>query len=232
MVSDEAVLIWDDVSVRYPRNPVQVVTSCSFRIGSSERVALFGLNGSGKTTVLLASVGLLPSEGSITVAGLTLAPSKIEEIRRRIGFVFSVPDDQILFPEVLDDVAFTLRSRGIEKPEAEERAIRVLSELGCADLAHRSAYELSHGQRIRVALAGALVSAPPLLLLDEPSAGLDPPGKRLLASYLRNHPAGMLLATHDIDFARQVCERFLLLHEGRIAAEGDDMDQIERYWCT
>ena len=141
-----------------------------------------------------------------------------------------MPEDQILFPRVIDDVAFSLRSRGASPAEARERGRAALAAMGAPGIEDRPPGELSHGQRLRVALAGALVAEPAILLLDEPSAGLDPPGRRELAAHLATLPAAMLVATHDIEFARSACDRFVLLEEGRIAATGDCFEEVVGRW--
>jgi len=214
-----------DVSVRYPGAERPAIADISFEIGHCERVALLGLNGAGKTTILQAVVGLIPSQGMIAVGGVALDRSSLRTIRDKLGFLFNVPEDQLLFPDVLDDVAFGLASRGVPRTEARERARQMLARLGARELVGQSVHKLSHGQKLRVALAGALVGDPELLLLDEPAAGLDPPGKRGLS------PASTLVATHDLEFARKTCGRYLLLNEGRLESEGRDFDLVEKNWA-
>ena len=197
---------------------------------AGERVGLVGLNGSGKTTLLMAAAGLVPHEGRIAVNGAQLAPKTLAGIRDQIGFLFNVPEDQLLFPRVIDDVAFGLLRRGQPLPAAIEGATRVMETLGVAHLANRPLHHLSHGQKLRVALAGALVGEPSLLLFDEPSAGLDPLGNRALASALRGLEAAMVIATHDLDFAERLCTRFLLLDSGRIVSDGADASEVRQRW--
>jgi cobalt/nickel transport system ATP-binding protein len=199
------------------------------RIGSGERVALLGLNGSGKTTLLSAAAGLLPFTGNIHVCGMPLSHATERVVRDKLGFLFGVPDDQILFPNVMDDVAFSLQRRGVAREEARAKAAVVLAQLGVGDLASCSPHHLSQGQRQRVALAGALVSAPPLLLLDEPSASLDPAGKEELAGLLDAQEAALLIATHDLGFARRVCRRFVILEEGAVIEDTADPAYVVSY---
>jgi cobalt/nickel transport system ATP-binding protein len=207
-----------------------VLDGISLELRDGERAALVGLNGSGKTTLLLALAGLVPHEGLVEVGGLRLSRKSVGEIRARIGIVFGVPEDQLLFPRVRDDVAFGLVRRGVPGPEAAERAREMLARLGVGLFAEESLHRLSHGQKQRVALAGALVTAPPLLLLDEPSAGLDPPGRGSLVRTLVATSAAMLVATHDLEFAASLCTRFLLLEGGRIAADETDPKSILERW--
>jgi cobalt/nickel transport system ATP-binding protein len=216
-----------DVSVRVGATDALRNVSLTVRVG--ERVALLGLNGSGKTSLLLALAGLVPHAGRITIGGQLLDERSAKRLRLAMGFVFAVPEDQLLFPEVLDDVVFGLVQRGVGRDEARQRALAMLSQLAAESLAHRATHELSHGERLRVALAGAVVTRPDLLLLDEPSAGLDPPARRQLAELLGGLRSTQLIATHDVPFARRSCHRFIQLESGRVAAEGTP-DELPRDW--
>ncbi|MBN2035794.1 MAG: ABC transporter ATP-binding protein [Chitinispirillaceae bacterium] len=210
------VLEFTSVSVRYPGSIADTVSDLSFHVHPDERVALFGLNGSGKTTLLLAAAGLVPFSGAIRIDGIPVEKKTMQKARDRIGFLFNVPEDQILFPRVLDDVAYGLIRGGTSWKQAREKSRAKLTALGAADLADRSPFQLSHGQRQRIALAGALVSDPAVLLLDEPTSGLDPLGKRSLSDLLRSVNASILIATHDVGFASRTCGRFLVLSESRL----------------
>jgi cobalt/nickel transport system ATP-binding protein len=224
-------LLAEGVTIRFGDEALPVLSNVSFRIEQGERVALIGLNGSGKSTLLAALVGLMPIEGGrIEVLGTPLEASSVEDIRQMVGFLFSVPDDQILFPRVIDDVAFTLIQRGFSPVAARLKAQEVLERLGVMDQASRPPDELSHGQRLRVALAGAIVADPPLLLLDEPSSGLDPVGRQSLIQTLLELPSTMLVATHDLGFAARTCTRYLMLENGAIVEEGQDFSAVDRRW--
>ncbi|MFH0899563.1 MAG: ATP-binding cassette domain-containing protein [Pseudomonadota bacterium] len=223
-----------DVVVRYEPNsqPASdaVIDGVTLSVSAGEHVALAGLNGSGKTTLLLATVGLVPHEGSIYVDGVRLTRQTLSEARERVGFLFNVPEDQLLFPRVLDDVAFGLLRKGASRSEASAAALETLAALGIAHLATMPLHHLSHGQKQRVALAGALAVDPPLLLLDEPSAGLDPPAKHALAALLACQRSAMLVATHDLRFATRFCSRFILLENKKILLDDTGPDAILRGW--
>jgi len=226
MTDVHLVLRFADVSVRYAGSHVDALRGCSLEIREGEHVALLGLNGSGKSSLLMAAAGLVPHEGTIEVDRIPLQGSSVAEIRRRIGFLFSTPEDQLLFPRVLDDVAFSLARQGRKGSEARQESERMLEAMGVGALAHAAPYELSLGQKMRVALAGALVHAPRLLLLDEPSAALDPPGKRALAELFRSHHSAMLIATHDLAFAEKCCTRFVMLERGKVVNDTTRMGEI------
>ncbi len=227
---DAPALEFQRVTVRYERAGTPAVEDVTCVAAPGERIALAGLNGSGKTTLLMAAAGLVPHDGRIIVCGEPLAAKSLAAIRNRIGVLFNVPEDQLLFPRVIDDVAFGVLRRGRPLSEALAAATEALETLGVAHLADSPLHHLSHGQKLRVALAGALVSRPSLLLLDEPSAGLDPPGGRTLAAALGGQPAAMLIATHDLEFAERVCTRFLLLQDGRIVLDSAQAADIRQRW--
>ncbi len=214
-VSDP-VLVLRDIRVSYPGSDGAVVEEVNLSLEPGQRLALLGLNGSGKTTLLLVPAGLIPFTGRAEVSGLEVVKANLAAVRRRIGFLFAVPEDQILFPRVLDDVLFTLDRRGVGGEEAREEARRMLRLVRIGELEARNPHALSHGERMRVALAGALVGESELLLLDEPSAALDPPGRAALAALLTGLPPAMIIATHDLAFARTACTHWTVLDAGRL----------------
>ena len=222
------VLQFKSVSIRYPGRIVDTVSNISFHVHPDERVALFGLNGSGKTTLLLAAVGLVPFTGGIFINGIPVEKKTMQKARDRTGFLFNIPEDQILFPRVLDDVAYGLIRRGMPLQESHEKAKTILHMLGVKDLAECSPFQLSHGQRQRIALAGALVTNPAVILLDEPSSALDPQGRISLGDVLRSVASSILIATHDIGFAAKTCSRFLVLGDRRFR-EFRDCREAEAY---
>jgi len=223
-------LAFEGVSVRYEPGATPVLSDVTFSISAGERAALLGLNGSGKTTLLMATVGLVGHEGGISVCGIPVGSDTVPKVREKVGFLFNVPEDQLLFPLVIEDTAFGLLSRGEEREEAYRRAGKALNDLGAAGLADWRIHKLSHGQKLRVALAGALVTRPPLLLLDEPSAGLDPPGKTSLSHVLGGLDAAMLVASHDLEFVERLCHRFIAIDNGRIVYDGEDLSAVRRKW--
>ena len=224
------VLHLDNVSVRYAAAGKPAVQNCGFSLRPGEKTALVGCNGSGKSTLLLAIAGLVGYSGDITVDGIRVERTNLKAVRQRLGFLFSVPDDQLLFPDPVQDIAFALTRRGAPRDKARAEALELMDTLGIGGLSGASVHALSHGQRMRVALAGAIITKPPLLLLDEPSGGLDPPGRAALARRLAAMDSAMLIATHDLDFARRVCSGWVLLENGSVVRRDSDMDALLHLW--
>lgn len=210
------VLEFKSVTIKYPQSTAPVVTDISFHIHKDERVALLGLNGSGKTTILLAAAGLLNFSGTILIDGVKLEKKTAKSLREKIGFLFNAPEDQILFPKVIDDVSFGLIRKGVKRERAYEKAREILNVFDILEYAEKSTFQLSHGQKQRVALAGALIAEPIVFLLDEPSSALDPPSKLNLSKLLTQIPSSFLITTHDIEFATLTCSRFLVISNGSL----------------
>jgi cobalt/nickel transport system ATP-binding protein len=196
-----------------------------FRLERGETLALLGANGSGKTTFVMHLNGLLTGTGSVEVCGLPMGKRNLAEIRRKIGLVFQDSDSQLFMPSVLEDVAFGLLNQDFTPEEAAARAIAALEKVGMAAAASKAPYHLSAGEKKRVAIAGVLAMAPEILVLDEPTTFLDPPGQRALAGLLSELPQAKLLVTHDIPFARAICSRAVFFQAGRIVAEGS-VDEV------
>jgi len=204
----------------YP-DGTQALFGVDLAIGRGERVALLGPNGAGKTTLVMHLNGILtPGHGSVTVAGLPVRPDTLKEIRRRVGLVFQDPDDQLFMPTVRDDVAFGPANMGVRGEELEHRVKSALERVGMLHVADRPPHHLSFGQRRRVAVATVLAMEPEILVLDEPSSNLDPASRRELAEILRSLDVTMLMVTHDLPYALELCERSLILSGGVIVADG------------
>ena len=193
----------------------------SFRITHGESVAVVGANGAGKSTLLLHLCGaLLPSSGSLRVGDVPLAPTTLETIRRTVGIVFQDGDDQLFMPTVAEDVAFGPRNLGLPPEEVAARVARALARVGIPDLGPRPPHRLSGGEKRRAAIATVLALSPDILVLDEPSAGLDPRARRLLIGLLKEFRHTKVVATHDLDLVLDTCERTIVLSHGKVRADG------------
>ena len=196
-------------------------------IAPGESVALVGPNGAGKSTLLLHLNGLLPgrrgssrrASPSVWIDGLDAVRDAIL-VRRKVGLLFQDPDDQLFSSTVLEDVAFGPLNLGMSKADARRTALECLERVDLAAAADRPPPHLSFGERKRVCLAGVLACGPSVLVLDEPTANLDPRGRRRFIALIASLPATKLIATHDLEMVLEVCPRTVLLDAGRVVADG------------
>ncbi|MDR1931958.1 MAG: energy-coupling factor ABC transporter ATP-binding protein [Spirochaetales bacterium] len=216
----------ENLTVKYvPAEEACALRGVSFSVSAGERLALIGANGAGKSTLLLALVGAVPpASGGIVIDGIPVEKKTLYEARGKAGMVFQNPDDQLFMPTVYEDIAFGPRNYGIEEDVISQRAARVLADLGIERLSGRMTAKLSGGEKRLVALAGVLVMLPSVLLLDEPSSFLDPRSRRRLIEILKGLPQTLMIATHDLALAQDLCDRIILLKEGRVAADGPAAD--------
>jgi cobalt transport protein ATP-binding subunit len=219
-------LLVDDLAFAYPDGH-QALYGVDLTVQRGERVALLGPNGAGKTTLVLHLNGILRGgRGRVAVAGLPVGERTLAEVRRRVGIVFQDPDDQLFMPTVGEDVAFGPRNLGLPEPEVARRVAEALAAVGMTGVADRPPHHLSFGQRRRVAVATVLSMRPDLLVLDEPSSNLDPAGRRELAEVLEALPITLLMVTHDLPYALQLCSRSVVLDGGVIVADGPTPDLL------
>ena len=216
------MLTVSSLSFAYPDGR-QALRGIDLSLAVGERVALLGPNGAGKTTLVLHLNGVLHGgSGSVVVDGLPVNPrdrSSLAEVRRRVGIVFQDPDDQLFMPTVADDVAFGPSNLGLRGSALDARVDEALASVGMSEHRDRAPHHLSFGQRRRVAVATVLAMRPSLLVLDEPSSNLDPASRRELAEILTSLPVTMLMVTHDLPYALQLCERSVILDEGAVVAD-------------
>lgn len=215
-----------DLAFTYPDGQ-PALAGAELVVERGERVALLGPNGAGKTTLALHLNGILElQQGHISVGGHLLDRSNIDEIRRQVGMVFQDPNDQLFMPTVSEDVAFGPANLGLEGDELEARVDVALLQVGVAHAATRAPHHLSGGERRLAAIATVLAMQPDVLVLDEPTAGLDPAGRRRLITVLQGLSVTQLVITHDLPFALELCPRSAIMDGGRVAAEGKTIDLL------
>ena len=218
------VLELQSVAFAYPDGH-QALFGVDLHVHRGERVAVLGPNGAGKTTLVLHLNGiLLPGRGTVTVSGLPVVKENLQEIRRRVGIVFQDPDDQLFMGSVRDDVAFGPRNLGHRGADLDRRVMAALDMVGMADFVDRPPHHLSFGQRRRVAVSTVLVMEPEIVVLDEPSSNLDPASRRELADILTGLDVTLMMVTHDLPYALQLCPRAVVLSDGIVAAQGRTLD--------
>ena len=218
------IVDFKDVTFRYP-DGTEALKSVSFRITHGESVGLIGANGAGKSTLLLQMNGyILPSAGVIRIGDIDVTKRTRSEIRKKVGVVFQNPDDQLFMPTVFDDVAFGPLNLGMTTERVAERVESALETVGCSDLRDKPPHHLSGGQKRAVAIATVLAMDPDILVMDEPSSGLDPKSRRQLMALLRGFHHTKIVASHDLDFILELCNRCLVIKDGRIVADGPAQD--------
>jgi cobalt/nickel transport system ATP-binding protein len=213
----DAVNVW---RTGRAHDKTQVLHGVSVSIAPGECVALIGANGAGKSSLLFALVGALPSDGRIEIGGKPLNAGSLDDVRRQIGFVFEDPREQLFMPSVREEVAFGPRHRGLAGAELDACVDRALSSVNLSAQADARPNALSLGQQRRLAVATVLALDPALILLDEPTASLDPLARRAMIEVIGALGATRLWATHDLDAALDLNARVLVLSEGRLVADG------------
>jgi len=209
-----------DLDFSYPDGR-QALSGVSMRVEPRERVALLGPNGAGKTSLVLQLNGVLtPSAGSVFIGGVQVGRRTLTEVRKRVGVVFQDPDDQLFSPTVGRDVAFGPAHLGLSGAALEARVTEALSYVGLTDAADRPPHRLSLGERRRAAVATVLAMHPEVLVLDEPTANLDPAARREFADLIKRLGMTTLLVTHDLLYALELCPRALVIDHGQIVADG------------
>jgi len=215
-----SVVELQNATFSYP-DGTEALRGISCLIEAGEAVGLVGGNGAGKSTLLQHLNGCLtPSSGEVKIGGDSIVRDTLAEIRRRVGVVFQDPDDQLFMPTVFDDVAFGPLNLELPTDEVETRVQTALERVGMQHLSDRPPHKLSGGEKRAVSIATILAVSPDIIVLDEPSSNLDPRGRRRLIKLLRDLEQTRIIATHDLEMVVEVCERVIVLDEGRVIAEG------------
>ena len=216
----ESVLQINQLSFSYPDGH-QALRDISLNIRCEEKVALVGPNGAGKSTLMLHLNGILQGEGQIQISDYKLEPQQLPVIRSLVGMVFQNPDDQLFSPTVFEDVAFGPLHMGLPEQEVRERVAWALEQVGMSEYAGRLSHHLSVGEKKRIAIATVLSMQPQILVLDEPSAGLDPRARRSLINLLQQMPITMLVSSHDMRMVAELFPRTIVMDGGQVVADGD-----------
>jgi cobalt/nickel transport system ATP-binding protein len=217
------VLSVNDLHFSYPDGHA-ALHGVSLKLCSGDKVALVGPNGAGKSTLMLHLNGILHGKGEIEIAGKKLTKDNLPMIRAMVGLVFQNPDDQLFSPTVFEDVAFGPLHMGLPEDEVRKRVDNALESVNMTAYKDRLSHHLSVGEKKRIAIATVLSMNPSLLILDEPSAGLDPRARRTLINLLRELPITMLISTHDMALVKELFPRTVVMDEGKIVADGLTQD--------
>ncbi|HEX2925931.1 MAG TPA: ABC transporter ATP-binding protein [Ruminiclostridium sp.] len=210
----------EEVSFTYPDGH-QALGNISFLLGHGESVGVVGANGAGKSTLLSVLTGILfPQTGKVRIGDIPVTKKTLAEVRRSIGLVFQEPDDQLFMTSVYDDVAFGPRNYKLDESEVEVRVNQALEEVGIPHLKDRPPYKLSGGEKKLAAIAAVISMKPDILIMDEPTASLDPKARRKVMNILKGFSHTKIITSHDLDMIMDMCARTIVLKNGRVAADG------------
>jgi cobalt/nickel transport system ATP-binding protein len=223
---DGDVLAVENLHFHYPDGHAALL-GVSLKLCEGDKVALVGPNGAGKSTLMLHLNGILTGEGEMSIAGMRIEPDNLPVIRAMVGLVFQSPDDQLFSPTVFEDVAFGPLHMGLPEDEVRARVDEALEMVRMCAYRDRLSHHLSVGEKKRIAIATVLSMRPQILVLDEPSAGLDPRARRSLINLLRELPITMLVSSHDLLMVRELFPRMVIMDEGRIVADGPTLELME-----
>lgn len=209
-----------DLRYTYPGSR-EAVRGMSFLIGHGESVGVIGANGAGKSTLLLLLTGLLfPDSGEVRIGDMPLTKRTLDAVRKHLGMVFQNPDDQLFTASVFDDVAFGPRNMGLAEDEVARRVSEALETVGAAHLSARAPHRLSGGEKRAAAIASVLAMQPDALIMDEPTAALDPRARRRIIGLMNGFSHTKIITSHDLDMIWETCSRVLVVRDGAIEADG------------
>jgi cobalt/nickel transport system ATP-binding protein len=218
------IIDFNNVHFKYP-DGTYALKGINFRITHGESVGIVGANGAGKSTLISHMNGyLMPSEGTIIIGDLKLDKTTLGDARKSVGIVFQNPDDQLFMPTVFEDVAFGPLNLGMPGERVIERVNEALHTVGCSDLKDKPPHHLSLGQKRSVSIASVIAMQPDILVMDEPAASLDPRARRNLINLLNEFKHSKIIASHDLDLILDVCERCIVIGDGKVRADGTAKD--------
>ena len=211
----------NNLSFEYP-DGYKALSDINLELSKGERLGVLGPNGAGKTTLILHLNGILGElKGDINLNDISYTEENISKIRKSVGLVFQDPDDQLFMPTVLEDVMFGPKNFGFNDTQVQENSIKALKQVKMIEYIDKPPHHLSFGQKRKVAIASVLASEPELLVLDEPSSNLDPASRRELIDILKNLEVSIILVTHDLPMALEICSRSIILNNGKITADSE-----------
>ena len=206
----------NDLNFSYP-DGYEALKNINLEINKGDTLGVLGPNGAGKTTFILHLNGILGNlDDSIYINNLSINEENLKKIREKVGIVFQDPDDQLFMPTVLEDVMFGPKNFGYTNEEAESKAIEALEKVKMKEFLNKPPHHLSFGQKRKVAIASVIAINPELIVLDEPSSNLDPAYRRELIEILKNLDVTIILVTHDLPMALEICDESIILNNGEI----------------
>lgn len=219
-----SIIEFNNVSFDYEKN-ISILKNISFSIEEGESIGLVGANGAGKSTLMKLMLGLeLNYDGEIKVDGLQVSKKNLKDIRKKAGFIMQSSDNQLFCHTVYEDICFGPKNYGFSKEEIEDRAKKAMEAVGCEKLKDKAVYKLSGGEKKLAAIATILAMEPEIIIMDEPESNLDPVNRKRLLSVTNSLNKTKIIASHDLDFIWESCEKVLLLGDGEIRAYGDTHD--------
>ena len=210
---------FENVSFEYEKG-TPTLTDISFKIKPGECVGLIGANGSGKSTLMKIMLGLLSYQGNVTVCGMPVEKKNLADVRKKLGFVLQDSDSQMFMPTIFEDMIFGPMNYGLSKEDAEKKVDEVLKRLGIMELKHKYNHKISGGQKRMAAIATILAMEPEAVIMDEPTVALDPYNRRLVMNTIKDMDNTKLIASHDLDMIYELCDRVMLIAEGRLVSDG------------
>ena len=208
-----------NISYAYPDGRI-ALSDITLSVTAGERLVIVGPNGAGKSTLLMTLNGLYEPTGSLTVTGLPLKKENLPEIRRLVGLVFQDPDDQLFMPTVFDDIAFGPINMGLDEHAVAHAVEYALAMVGLEEFGGRLSHHLSLGEKKLASMAAVLAMDPKILVMDEPTANLDPRAKRYLVGILKELPQTLIVSTHDMNVANELADRVAVIYKSRLVALG------------
>jgi cobalt/nickel transport system ATP-binding protein len=213
-----------ELEYQYP-DGTRALNGINLMIHHGESVAIVGANGAGKSTLLLHLNGYhTPQQGTVQIGDFPVTKKTLPEVRRTVGMVFQDPDDQLFMPTVMDDVAFGPRNLNLPEETVQQKVTAALEQVDALHLKDRPSHRLSGGEKRAVAIASVLSMTPNILVMDEPTTGLDPHARRLLINRLESFTHTKIIATHDLDLVLDLCQRTIVIHGGKVMADGATED--------